>query len=180
MKRTGTPCAGAQNKQGSQLPPSPPPLGTPLDYFKLAMGAVGSLSTTQGSLTHWSPPGDVTPGGWIGIILVSIRGPPLDMGGRGLEFSPGHFLLFHKGGGKLYFFSIFIFFFFHHAFDLFHPFFPQKYLFKKNSMPHSSILTVIVMVRYSSCTAIENAAGKIMVLFLTQSIYPSPHRCNLI
>ena len=37
--------------------------------------------------------------------LGIFRGPPLDIGGGGggLEFLPGHFYLFHKGDGKLYF-----------------------------------------------------------------------------
>ena len=36
-----------------------------------------------------------------GVIL--LRGPPLDIGGGGLEFLPRHFF-FQKGDGKLYLF----------------------------------------------------------------------------
>ena len=38
-------------------------------------------------------------------INLSLRGPPIDILGAGLEILPGHLYLFHKGDGKLYFFT---------------------------------------------------------------------------
>ena len=70
-------------------------------------------------------------------VDIGIRGSPLDIWGGGLEFSPGHIYLFHKGDGKLYFFHLRITSIFSKPCShfLFHSFLLQKNYFQKTPFP---------------------------------------------